>query len=113
MPTGWSLSAQSRFRTRSRLAAATAVQESARAPVAGVLRNGCRGPAVLATRQSVTAGDPHPTAEPVPKPASRTSVLLTGCATCVPFTAVLTGPQRIATDNTTSRVTCAAHPVPR
>jgi hypothetical protein len=39
--------------------------------------------------------------------------ILTGCATSVPFTAVLASPERTATDKTTAAATCAAHPIPR
>jgi hypothetical protein len=40
-------------------------------------------------------------------------VVLAGRATSMPFTAATTGPEQIATDNTTADVTCAAHAVPR
>lgn len=38
---------------------------------------------------------------------------LAGRATIVPFLAVLTGPQRTITGNTTAAVTCADHRFPR
>jgi hypothetical protein len=40
-------------------------------------------------------------------------VVLDGRATSVPFTAVLTGPERTATDNAKTSSTCTAEPVPR
>jgi hypothetical protein len=39
--------------------------------------------------------------------------ILSGCGTSVPFTAVLAGPERTATDNTTAAATCTARPTPR
>jgi hypothetical protein len=44
---------------------------------------------------------PHPAVELVPALSGRTSVVLAGRATSVPFTAVLTGPERTITGNAT------------
>ena len=59
--------------------------------------------------QPVAEGEAHPTAELVMRaaravPASFSPVR----ATRVPFTAVMTGPERTATDNATSGGTCSA-----
>jgi hypothetical protein len=40
---------------------------------------------------------------------ARAEAALTGRATSVPFTAVVTGPERTPTDNDTVAVTCVAH----
>ena len=48
-----------------------------------------------------------------PSPPGASHVLLAGRATSVPFTAVLTGPKRTTTDNTTAALTCADHHFPR
>jgi hypothetical protein len=53
---------------------------------------------------------PHPAVELVPTLPGRTSVVLAGRATTVPFTAVLTGPQRTITGNATAASTCAVPP---
>jgi hypothetical protein len=49
----------------------------------------------------------HPAVELVPTPPGRTNVVLARRATTVPFTAVLTGPQRTIMDNATATSTCA------
>jgi hypothetical protein len=49
---------------------------------------------------------PHLTAKLVPTPAGCPTVILAGRATSVPFTAVLTSPERTPTDNTTAAMSC-------
>jgi hypothetical protein len=48
-----------------------------------------------------------------PSPQAPSCVILAGHATSVPFTPVLTGPERTTTDNTTAALTCAHHHFPR
>jgi hypothetical protein len=67
----------------------------------------CRGPAALANEAGAAGVVPRPAVELVPTLPGRTSVVLAGRATTVPFTAVLTGPQGIITDNTKAASTCA------
>ena len=67
----------------------------------------CRGPAALANEAGVARVEPHPAVELVPTLPGSTNVVLAGRATTVPFTAVLTGPERTATDNAIATLTCA------
>jgi hypothetical protein len=61
----------------------------------------------------VTEEGPYPTITVAPTAPRGARVILTGRATGVPFTAVLAGPERTTTDNTTAAVTCVARLVPR
>jgi hypothetical protein len=67
----------------------------------------CRGPAALANEAGVAGVEPHPAVELVPTLPGPTNVVLAGRATTVPFTAVLTGPERTITGNATAASTCA------
>ena len=66
----------------------------------------------LAHEAVVTEDGPHPPVEAEPTVPRRARVILAGRATSVPFTAVLNGPERTATDNHEAAVTCAV-PRPR
>jgi hypothetical protein len=54
-------------------------------------------------------GRPHRTVGVELNARLDTGVILGGCATSVPFTAVLTGRQRTTTDNAMPVLTCAVH----
>ena len=73
----------------------------------------CRGPAALANEAGVAGVEPRPEVGLVPSQPGPTNVVLADRATTVPFTAVLAGPQRTTTDNTTAAVICADHRSPR
>jgi hypothetical protein len=69
-------------------------------------------PTALANEAGIALVEPHPSLEPVPLRQALVVVVLTGRATSVPFTPVMTGPQRTLRDNTTAAVTCADHRFP-
>jgi hypothetical protein len=62
----------------------------------------------LAQEAVVTEDEPRRTVRVEPTAQLDTGVILDGRATSVPFTAVLTGPQRTITDNAEAASTCAA-----
>jgi hypothetical protein len=78
----------------------------------GVRRSspGCREPSgLLPTTRWVSEDGPHRLGEPEAVTARCEHVALGGRATNVPFTAVLTGPERTTTDNAKAAWTCTAH----
>jgi len=65
----------------------------------------------LANEARVALDGPPPSLQLEPMAAMPSHVVLAGRATSVPFTAVITGPERTATDNHEVASTCAvAHP---
>src|SRR5512132_3093092 len=75
-------------------------------------RDLCRGPAALANDAGVTGVEPHLAVELAPTLPGPMNVVLAGRATSVPFTTVLTGPQRTTTDKAPAPSTCVI-PSPR
>ena len=73
----------------------------------------CRGPAVLGDDAGVTGLSLTLAVELVPTLPGLADVVSAGRATSVPFTAVLTGPERTTTDNTTVAGSCAVRWIPR
>jgi hypothetical protein len=61
----------------------------------------------LADDAVVTWDGPYPYGQRQSQRRQSVPGCLTGCATSVPFTAVLGGPERITTDNTEAVSTCA------
>ncbi len=74
----------------------------------------CREPLrAFANDAAVTGDEPEATVKLNRRRHGVPGVILTGRATNVPFTAVLTGPERTTTDNTTTAATCTHHRFPR
>jgi len=74
----------------------------------------CREPLrALANDAVVTEDEPDATVKLNRRRHGVPGVILTGRATNVPFTAVLTGPERTTTDNATEAATCTDHRFPR
>jgi hypothetical protein len=69
-------------------------------------RDLCRGPAALANEADVTGVEPHHAVELVPTLPGPMNVVLSGRAASVPFTTVLTGPERTTTDEAPAPPTC-------
>lgn len=78
-----------------------------RASMAG-RRRAAAPPSRMPTRRRIVGDGPHPTLKVGAKGATLYQVVLTGRATSMPFTAVLTGPERTTTDNATAVATSAA-----
>jgi hypothetical protein len=77
----------------------------------GRLGGGCRTASPLANEARVTLGRPRLPAQPVPSLPGLSRGRSHRRATSVPFTAVVTGPERTPTDNATVAATCAVrHP---